>query len=546
MTTTVTNSCNGWVGCPQTCYPGSVSSTTKIPEIIPNANIYNLPSTQTSLTIGDNMSGVAFGVAMLPCQGGTCVGDASEPDDACANTCTGAASTACVACNCKTEVDEQFDVNDAGGLAADYYNVGPASIYEFPATINWYGGSNLDVNEVYTATLIPVEPAASLPSEWASRDVSFYVVNNFMFGIARINLNAWTVDTQGRRLYAGSTDQNVRYGSQVAIICYNSTVGRWMYLALSSVSGYERTATTGADNFVYDNWANAWGVWRTLPATIGSTLADAHAFYGDGVWNLWDPNGSGITNLTFQGGAFYLQNWLLATTDSAAATWAEVYQDIPTNLTDTASRVGYLGRFNTTLAAGGGASFVVYRDSYLLDSTTSCLAVQKIAPGYFGSDGTGGQNVGSNYDYYGVPLLGVVNTLAQLAGNSAGLTDSSTCVVGENNQTPSDDLRPECNCTDTKQFFLWYVVAYQGCLVESETVCDPQSPEPQAVASSVPTWVPWVVAILAAIVLILLGFVIWYAVRYKNMETWEADKATSNLGYTPDVTGMNSAGVSLI
>ena len=541
MTTTVTNSCNGWVGCPQTCYPGSVTSTTKITEIIPNANIYNLPSTQNTLTIGDNISGVTMGVAMLPCQNseGDCTGDLNEPE--CANTCTGIAATACVSCSCKTQVNDKFNVN--GTIDAKYYDItsGDTTIYEFPATLNWYGGSyNLEVNDVYTT---PILPTTAPTPNWDTINVSFYIRDNFMYGIARIDLNNFTTDSSGRRLYAGSSDQNVRYGSQVAIMCFNETIGRWMYLALSSVSGYlGNDATNDADVFIYSNWLNAWGVWRTMPMSIGSNLAQTHPFYGDGIWNLWDPNGAGVTNPIFQGGAFYLQNWMLATTEDTATDWTEVYQNIPNNLPDTASRVGYLARYNTALPASTPAIYTDFKDDYVLASPSSaCLAIQKIAPGYFG---TIAAPVGSNEDYFGAPLFSVSATLSELISNPEGLTDQTTCVVGENDQT--SPTPPDCNCTDTKQFFVWYVVAYQGCLVESETICPPESPQPQPIPSTVPTWVPWVVAILAAIVLILLGVIVWYAVRYKNLETWEADKAIGNIGYTPNVTGINQAGVSII
>ena len=544
MTTTVTS-------YSQLCTPGTVQTTSKVTKIINNSNVNVIPNLTTSLSIGDHASGIILGVAMLPCQTGDtkCLGNVSDPDN-CAGGCSGVIADGCTNCACKTNIGVNFDVNDAGNINAIYYNTSNP-IYEFPATINWWNGTNLAAADVYTPLSLPTAPTSvEPPTAWTNgaRTVSFYVVNDFLFAIARVDVNNSTLDTSGRKLYASlSTAENVRMGSQVAILCYNSLLSTWSYLALSSVSGYQANGVLAATAFNYPNWSTAWTVWRTIPSTGG--IASTHPFYGDGVWNVWDPNGAGITNVLFQGNVSYLQNWLVSTsTDQGITTWANAYTAVPTNLTDLAARTGYMARFNTALpGAGSGAIYDVFRDNYLLDATTSCLTVQIINRGYAGADDVTVQPLGTNQSYYGVPLLGVSETLSSLANNAAGITDQTTCVQGVDSDDGAEVEPPACNCGNTKQFFLWFYSAYGGCLQESETVCIAQSSEPQSLPSTAAAWVPWVVGILAALVIILLGFVIWYTIRYKNLEKFEESEASGDIGFTPNAGGYdNATGISVI
>ena len=514
--TTVTNTCNGWVGCPQNCTPGTVSITNNITQVIPNTSILSSPGLNTATTIGDNSSGVRFGVAMLPCTGADCYTDdtatAALPDT-CANGCTGVAATGCVSCLCKMNGGSILNANAAlPGADADYYNIpeGSTSIYEFPATINWYTGGSIPSSDVYTTLNLPTPLPAGVDVIWAGKTDSWFVESNYILAIARVDINNKTTDTQGRTLYAPLSTENVRFGSQVAILCYNENISRWTYLALSSLGGYQQGGTVTADVFDYDKWSNSWTVWRSLPQNTSSTLSQTHPFYGDGVWNIWDPNGATITNLLFQSGRFYLQNWLISTTSPASATWEDAYDIIPNNIVDVAIRAGYMGSYNTALVAGGLDAYNTFVTDNLLISNTSCMPVQKINPFYTGNPGAA-PPIGSNEQYFGMPLMGVSQTLSQLANNPEGLTDQTTCEVG------GDDLAtpvsPSCNCTSTQQFYIWYINAFGGCLVEEEIECLPQSDNIQPVPSSVPTWVPWVVGILAIIIMVLIGLVIWYGVK---------------------------------
>ena len=539
MSNAITNTCNGWVGCQTSCTPGTKHSTTQITEIIPNTNILSDPGLATSSTIGDNVSGVQFGVAMIPCQGTDCYTDSTSTEsqpDTCANGCTGVAANGCVECSCKMSGENIVNVNAsvAGDVDANYYNVS-SSIYEFPNTINWYGGGSIGVESAYTTLNLP-----TTPPQWTGRVLSWFVESNYVLAIARVNTNDTITDTQGRTLYAQGTNENIKFGSQVAILCYNNKISRWTYLALSSIGGYQRDGTLANTAFSYDNWLNSWTVWRSLPEGTGN-IAQTHPFYGDGVWNMWDPNGATITNLLFQGGKFYLQNWLVSVSTNAGATWADAYGSVPNNLVDLASRNGYMGRYNDALSlAGAGTIYDLFRDEYLLDSLTACLAVQKIIPTFFGYSGAGPKvyPAGSNQQYFGLPLMGVSETLASLANNPAGLTNQTTCIVGEDDALEVEDTAPQCNCDTTQQFYLWYIAAYGGCLVDASVDCPPQTNVSQPLPDTLPYWVPWVLGILSVFILVLLGIVIWLTIRTKNMEIEEANLASDNLGYTTNVENL--------
>ncbi len=535
MSTTTTNYCNGWTNCSTTCGPGAVSSTNKIPNTIPNISANSTPAAQTSLTVGDVTSGVALGTAFLPCQGTDTECSTDSNLVTCANDCSGSATVGCTKAECSTLTTQAlFNVS-----TYEYYGPG-TDIFEFPATLNWYNGSNQDTTSVYSDLNLPGTETAA----WTGRLKSWYVSNNEFFALATVDVNNKIQDAEGRTRYEqSSTSQVITTSSRVAILKYNNVLNRWSYLALSSISGYQKTAFTLLEDFVYDNWATAWTVWRTLP--LGGTLS--YPFYGDGVWNLWSPDSVSISTVLSQGGNAYLQNWFLSTTVADATPglkWTTAtYNNVPITLTDLALRVGYLSRYDTAVAAGVGTQYEEYRTDYLLDiaggTVTGCLTVQAISDTF---NGTAGGNVGSNYDYYGVPFLGVNKTLTDLINNSTGLTDQSTCLAGDND-TAAD---PACNCTTTQQFYLWYFSAHGGCLTTQSTTCPPQASEPQPLPSTLPEWVPWVVGVLAALVLVLLGLVIWYAIRYKNVDTWEGDKNSDNIGFPPNASGFSTEGINVI
>lgn len=509
--TTTTSYCTGWMdSCTPECTPNTNVSTTNTPRLVDNKASL-LPSTQSDVSIGDVASGVAFGMAVKPCVApdDACEGGDGVPE-VCANGCSGSPTTGCTQCECKYTIGKNFNMNLASGINAAYYDDPALVIREYPNTINWYNGKDLDTKDVYSL-LKPVSGDAS-PSLFKP---AFTVRNDLLFSFMRMDVNSYRVDAAGRRIYkklAGTS--TVKYSSQVAVICNDRKTDRYYYLALSSVAGYDTPNSLtplASGQFLYTAWRDAWAVWRTMPFSYPDEV------YGDGVWTVWDDQNT--TKSMREGGTFQLQNWLLATSVNPGMTsaWDEAYTDVPSDLSDIQSRTGYLSRYINIDVRIPGEGATVYSD-YKTEYTyfnTACLHAQYINSGYEGADNTGSQTpLGANRQYFGAPLMGVNKTLQSLRDNAAGITDATTCVTGTDSNVEGEGVDPDCLCTDSKQFYTWFVSAYRGCIADAPTTF-PELPSgtTTAITTRTPVWTYIVMGALGLLILIALGVIIWLVVR---------------------------------
>lgn len=494
--------------CTPECTPNTNVSTTNTPRLVANKESM-IKSTQSDVSIGDVASGVPFGMAVKPCLATEeCEGGDGDPD-VCANGCSGVLGTGCTQCECKYTLGVPFNMNHASGINAEYYDDPSLVIREYPNTINWYNGQDLSAKDVYSE-LNPVSNVAINP--YVGKPV-LTIRSDLLFSFMRIDINDYRLDAAGRRIYRRLADTTtIKYSSQVAVICHDRKTNRYYYLALSSVAGYDTPSNPTPllkNQFLYTAWRDAWAVWRTMPFSFPDEV------YGDGVWTVWDDQNT--TKSMREGGTFQLQNWLLATSvdPTTTSTWDEAYTDVPSDLSDIQSRTGFLSRSEVPYSSGGDTVFNTWKTSYAYFITGSCLSIQLINSGYEGADNVGSQvPQGANRQYFGAPLMGVNKTLQDLRDHAAGITDATTCVVGIDSNDEGDGVDPGCLCTDTKQFYTWFVSSYRGCIADAPlTFPGLPSGTTTAITTRTPVWTYITMGALGLLVLIALGVIIWLVVH---------------------------------